>query len=94
MAQNDTIYLAPNEWAEVTNADATNITFQNVGSTPVFILGTVGAVAPTSMAGAIRYFPNQGELNVVLAELFPGVVGVTRLYAWSESSGRVMASHA
>lgn len=84
MAQMNRITLTASTWTQITNADVTAITFQNVGGGPVLIKGTVGAVAPTTNLGALQYDTNQGEKNETLANLFPGVSGATRVYAYSE----------
>lgn len=94
MPQNTTITLAPGVWTQITNADATAITFQvRPSAYGVFISGAVGAVAPVTIDGAILYGPNQGEIKAALADLFPGVAA-TRVYAYSDGVAAVMVSHA
>jgi hypothetical protein len=92
MAQNTTITLTPGAWTQLTDADVTSITFQNRAGYPMFVKGTTGATAPTDATGAIRYNPGQGERNVDLADLFPGIAAV-RLWALSEQGNDVMVSH-
>lgn len=94
MAQNTTIPLAPGVWTLLTNAAVTGLTFQNVGGYDVLILGTAGAFEPVSTDGAISYGPGEGEMAAALADLFPGVAGADRLYAYAPAGGRVMISHA
>lgn len=94
MAQNTTKNVGAATWAQLTNADITSITFQNVGGNFVLVKGTAGAVAPTDVTGAIRYNPGQGERNVALSDLFPGVAGVNRVYAYAPEGGSVVVSHA
>ena len=53
----------------------------------------MGASAPTDDDGAVRYNPGQGERNVSLSDLFPGVAA-TRVYAYAPSGAEVMVSHA
>jgi len=82
-------------WALITSGAAANLTFQNQGRNYLLVQGSVGAVEPTSTAGAIRYNPGQGERNVVLAELFPGISGVDQAWAWAEDApGLITSSHA
>lgn len=94
MPQNTTINVAKNTWTLLTDANVTSVTFQNISGNFVQIKGTVGASAPTSVAGAIRYNPGQGERNVTLTDLFPGVSGVNRIYAFSPDGAAMVISHA
>ena len=52
-AQNTTTTLPANTWTQLTDADITSATFQNNSGNVIFITGTAGAVAPTSLLGAI-----------------------------------------
>lgn len=94
MALNDTITLTASGWTQLTNANVTAITFQNTGSYHILVKGTVGATPPTNGDGAIRYNPGQGEKNANLSDLFPGVSGANRVYAYSVEAINVMVSHA
>lgn len=92
MAQNTDITLTANTWTQLTNADVTSITFQNKGTYHIFVKGTAGATAPTNDNGAVRYNPGQGERNVSLADLFPGIAA-TRVWALCQKPLEVMVSH-
>lgn len=94
MAQNTTKNLPSEAWTQLTDANITSVTFQNISTRFIFVKGTVGATAPTDLAGAIRYNPGQGERNIALSDLFPGVSGVNRLYAYSPDGAAVVISHA
>lgn len=94
MAQNTTKSVAAAAWTQLTDANITAITFQNISGNFVLIKGTVGATAPTTADGAIRYNPGQGERNALLTDLFPGLSGVNRLYAWAQDGAQVVVSHA
>lgn len=95
MAQNTTINVPAATWTQLTNATVTSITFQNISPIgSMMIKGTVGAVTPTDFTGAIRYGHNQGERNAALTDLFPGISGVTQVYAYSANGGQVVVSHA
>jgi len=98
MAQNTHIKLAADTWTLLTDSDVTNITFQNVSQNYFWISATVGATAPSSIAGAVRYDFGEGEANVALSTLFPGVSGANRVYALAGDeaggTGAVMVSHA
>lgn len=94
MPQNTTINTTANSWVQLTDANIAAITFQNVGSNHILIKGTVGAVTPTSTDGAIRYNPGQGERNALLVDLFPGLSGANRIYAYATDVVPVVVSHA
>jgi len=96
MPQNTTITVSP-EWTLLTDANVTDLTFQviGVGGGPVFIAGTNGTTAPADDALGLSYEPGQGEADRALADLFPGVSGVNRLWAkTSAGSTGVFVSHA
>ena len=94
MPQHTTVHVPAGSWKELTSADITDITFQNTGSNYVLIQATVGSVEPTSKGGALRYNPGQGERKAAIADLFPGVAGANRVWAYAESISSVTASHA
>ena len=93
MAQNTTVTLTAETWTQLTDADVTSITFQNKSGDYILVKGTVGASAPSDDDGAVRYNPGQGERNVSLSDLFPGVAA-TRVYAYAPNGAEVMVSHA
>jgi len=93
MARNTDILLPTATWTQLTDADVTSITFQNKSGDYILVKGTVGASAPSDDDGAVRYNPGQGERNVSLSDLFPGVAA-TRVYAYAPNGAEVMVSHA
>lgn len=95
MAQNTDVTVAASSWTQLTDADASGpVTFQNKTGDVIWIKATVNTTAPTNFLGSIRYEPNEGEKKSTLAELFPGLTSPVRLWAWSQSGGRVVISHA
>jgi hypothetical protein len=94
MAQNATINTTANDWVLLTDSNIATITFQNIGSNHILIKATVGASAPTSTDGAIRYNPGQGERNSALTDMFPGIAGANRVYAYATEIVPVVVSHA
>jgi hypothetical protein len=95
MAQNTTVTLTADTWTQLTDADITSITFQVFGNNRVFIKATTDTTAPTNTTGAFIYQPGQGERNVAMSTLFPGISGADRLWAYAETSGNsVSFSHA
>jgi len=93
MAQNTTLSVPAGTWTQITDADVTSITFQIASNAIAFVKGTTDATAPTSTVGAIRYSPNQGELNTALADLFPGI-SAARVWVFATSNISVFVSHA
>lgn len=94
-ARNADVSVPRNTWTQLTDSDVTAITFLNTGARSVFIQATVGAVAPSTLSGALIYPPGFGEdSSKTLAQLFPGVSGATRVYAYSDSATIVKVSHA
>ena len=93
MAQNTTLIVPANTWTQLTDANVTSITFQNTSGYYVLIKGVAGATTPTDDDVAIRYNPGQGERNVLLYDLFPGIAA-TRVYCYAPSGAEIMVSHA
>lgn len=98
MPRHTDVSVTRGNWVQLTDADVTSITFQNKGPDHIFVAVTAGATAPSSTAAAYRYNPGQGERNVALSDLAPGVTG-TRVYAFlpneaSKAAVDVSVSHA
>jgi len=94
MAQNTTVNIPAGTWTQITDGNVTSLTFQNISGNFVLVKGTVGATAPTTLPGSLRYNPGQGERNVPLTDLFPGIAGVNRLYVFADSGAQVVVSNA
>lgn len=95
MPQNTNIALTAGVWGQLTNADVTALRVQNLNGYEIKIKATVGAVAPTSDAGAIVLAAGQAiAADLTLAQLFPGVSGANRVYAFSDAPALVSVSHA
>lgn len=94
MPQNLKIAVPQNTWTLMTNADVTSCTFQVPLSArlPFLIAGTVGAVPPASGDAAIAYAPGEGEYNISLTDMFPGIAA-TRLYVFSARETSIFVSH-
>ena len=93
MAQNTTKAIPAAAWTQLTDADITSITFQNLGRDFILVKATTDTTAPTDASGALRYNPGQGERNVLLSDLFPGLSGADRLWAYSTQGTAVLVSH-
>lgn len=98
MAQNTNIVIPAETWTLLTDSDVASITFQVLSQNFIYLKATVGATPPSDTTGAIIYDFAQGEANVALADLFLGVSGANRVYAYAgnEAGGvaKVMVSHA
>lgn len=93
MPRNTTINVPANTWTELTSANVTALTFQTSDS-HLRVKGTIGAVAPTDSLGAILYGGFSGERNTPVIDLWPGLTGVNRVWAYSQTPTGVMVSHA
>lgn len=94
MAQHTVVRVRAGQWSQLTNADATNVTFQNRGPYEVYVAATTSAVEPTDTLTALRYEPGQGERKVAITDLFPGLAAADRLWAFCEAECEVFISHA
>jgi hypothetical protein len=94
MAQNTT-YSLTTAWTLISDVDVTSVTFQNLTQGGMFLAGTAGTGAPTAGIQTLSYGAGQGERNVAVADLFPGVAGVNRLWARVQNgTGTVFVSNA
>lgn len=95
MPQNTNIALTAGVWGQLTNADVTALRVQNLNGYEIKIKATVGAVAPTDATGAITILPYGAiAADLTLAQLFPGVAGANRVYAFADIPAIVSVSHA
>lgn len=92
MARNDILSIPAGTWTEITNADASAITFQNQGTATLSVAATTGA-APSSTDAILSYDYLAGEYNIALAAMAPGIAA-TRVWVHSSTKTKVMVSHA
>ena len=92
MAQNTKILVPANTATLLTDSAVTALTFTVEGQFPVQLQGRAGTGAITTWGPT--YDSGQGELNIAIADLFPGVSGVDRVYALAFSPTVVWVSHA
>jgi hypothetical protein len=81
-------------WVELTTADATGVTFQNIGNATVYLKGTVGSIAPINADGVLEFPPASQAITYLLSDMFPGISGVNRLWAYADAETFVTISHA
>lgn len=104
MAQNEAIITLTEgaAWQQITNSDVSALRVQLLDGESVWLKATVGAVAPAAVVagtlpGGIRLTPALPVIaaNLLIAELFPGVPGATRVYAYTSAKNVTLAvSHA
>ena len=94
MARSDTITIPKDAWTQLTNSDATAVTFQVKRGT-VQLVAVVGATPPTDFNRTVTYRIGQGEVAIPLASLAPGTAGANRVYAHpGPDSADIFISHA
>lgn len=95
MARKETISISAGSMTELTMSNVQSVTFQNHGPGVIELIASDGTV-PSGTTTGPRYFPRQGEANVALSDLFPGVAGAVRLFArtYKSESAEVFVSHA
>jgi hypothetical protein len=95
VAQNTDISIPPRMWTLLTNSDVSALRIQVLGRVGVLLKATVGAVPPTSLTGGVSLAPGGGlTADQTLAQLFPGVPGANRVYAYATGGTVVSVSHA
>lgn len=94
MPRNTTVTCTGGAWTEITDADVTNITFQNLSEKDTILVKVTTGSAPSDTLGAALYPPLNGEINVALAELFSGVSTGDRVFVYCAQTVDVFVSHA
>lgn len=96
MPANAIIAVPASTWTLLTSANVTEMRLQNLSGNPVKLMGTVGVEEePEDDAGHIRLGGGESIYSsITLAQLWPGVSGVNRVYAWCDHPARVSISHA
>ncbi|MBK8772713.1 MAG: hypothetical protein IPM06_20115 [Rhizobiales bacterium] len=86
MARNNTLTEIPQRvWTPLTNADATAVRVQNRSPSAILLSATNGATEPSDLNGALELGAGQTmAADLTLAQLWPGVSGANRLWAWSD----------
>lgn len=94
-ARNNDVVLPAGAWTQLTDGDVTALRVQNLGTGVIWIMARVGAGAIASRSGAICLDEFVAiSADMTLAELFPGISGANRVYAWSDVGGLASVSHA
>lgn len=89
------VAVPANTWTLLTDGATTgNITISSRYHYDLFLKPTTDGTAPTTMAGAVAYYPRQGESGKTIAELFPGLTSPSRVWAYCSEATVVNVSHA
>lgn len=95
MPRNAIVILEPETWTEITDADVTALRVQSLNGNPIKLMATAGAVTPADDAGHIEL--NSREIigaDYELVDLWPGVGGANRVWAWCQYHAKLSVSHA
>ena len=101
MAQDQAVVnCAADAWTQLTNADATTITFQVVSGS-VKVRATTDGTAPSDGAAGFEYhadpanYARDGELRILISDL-ASATGMVRLWAWPLTGrpAKVVVDHA
>ena len=95
MARNDNVAIPALTWTQLTNANATAIRVQSVSGSEMTLQATNGVTAPTTQVGAI-VLAGGGVLaaDLTIAQLWPGVTGANRVWAFATAASVASVSHA
>jgi hypothetical protein len=95
MAQNLNIPCPAGVWTLLTDAAVTALRVQNSSGLNVHLMATVGLVPPTDTSGSLTLGPQQTlAADLSLAQLWPGVAGANRVYAYAFLNASLSVSHA
>ena len=97
MARNDNVEIPPAVWTQLTNANASAIRVQQVSGTSMILAlqATNGSTAPTTQVGVIVLTAgNVLAADMTIAQLWPGVDGANRVWAFANTASVASVSHA
>jgi len=95
MAANTTTTIPAATWTMITASDVTAVSVQNQSVRVIHLKATVGTTAPTDTLGS-RIIPPYGSFTAqyLLSEIFPGVAGANRVWAYADAAANLAYSHA
>jgi len=95
MALNNNVEIPRAVWTQLTNANALAIRVQSVSATEMMLQATNGVTAPTTLLGAIVLTGgNVLAADLTIAQLWPGVAGANRVWAFASTASVASVSHA
>lgn len=86
MAHLATVSADAATWTQITDADATSITFQNRSEYDCYIAVTTDETEPTDLSTAVKYGPGQGENSLTLSTAFDGTSGADRVWVYARNA--------
>jgi len=95
MARNDNVTIPRAVWTQLTNANATAIRVQSVSGSEMRLQATNGTTAPTTQVGTIALTGGAVlAADLTIAQLWPGVAGANRVWAFANTASVASVSHA
>ena len=95
MARNDNVAIPALTWTQLTNANATAIRVQSVSGSEMRLQATNGVTAPTTQVGVIVLAGGAVlAADLTIAQLWPGVTGANRVWAFATAASVASVSHA
>jgi len=89
-----TITLVPGDWTMLPANDVSAISLQNQGGWAVELKATAGTTAPTTRDGARHIRPYAGvAADLTLSQIWPGVSGANRVWAYCDGAVNVAVSY-
>ena len=95
MARNDNVAIPALTWTQLTNANATALRVQSVSGSEMRLQATNGVTAPSTLLGTIVLGGgNVLAADMTIAQLWPGVDGANRVWAFANTASVASVSHA
>lgn len=89
-----TMTLTAGDWTLLTTNDVSAISLQNQGGLTVELKATAGTTAPTNRDGARHIRPYMGvAADLTLSQIWPGVSGAKRVWAYCDGAVNVAVSY-
>jgi len=96
MPSNADLSIPALTWTQLTTNDIGAIRVTNISSGAMILLkATVGITAPTDRDGAIPLAAGSTwAADLTIAQVWPGISGANRIWAFSQDASRASVSHA
>ena len=95
MARNDNVAIPALTWTQLTNANTTAVRVQSVILSEMTLQATNGVTAPTTQVGVIVLAGGAVlAADLTIAQLWPGVTGANRVWAFATAASVASVSHA
>jgi hypothetical protein len=95
MPLNDNVNLLESVWTLLTASDVAAARVGATSPNDIHLIATAGTGAPSGLGGAVLLPAGQMlAADLTFADLFPGVAGANRLWAFSQVACTLSVSHA